>query len=162
MNQEIIKISKRHNTRSLAVGVMYCLDFNNNLYLEEGKDVALENAISDVLTMSKTEFLSDEFPTLFNLDFLRSLVHKCYFEIVEIDEIISNSLVKYTIDRLSYVDRAIIRIATCELLLKETPKNVIINEALELTKELTNIDGDAQVKFNNRLLDNIVGKVYGK
>ena len=162
MNQETNKVSKRHNTRALAVGVMYSLDLNKNLYIEDDKNLNLENAISDVLAMSQTEFLSDVFPTLFNLDFLRSLVNKCYFEIAKIDEIIANSLVKYTINRLSYVDRAIIRIATCELLIGETPKNIIINEALELTRELSNIEGDNQVKFNNRLLDNIVGTVYGK
>lgn len=163
MNQDTIKISKRHNTRALALSVMYSLDIHNNLYVEnEEKKLILENALSDILSMSQTEFLSDVFPTLFNLELLRSLVEKCYFEIELVDETITNSLVKYTIDRLSYVDRAIIRVATAEMMLGLTPKNIIIDEALELTKELTNITDDAQVKFNNRLLDNIAGKVYGK
>ena len=70
MNQETNKVSKRHNTRALAVGVMYSLDLNKNLYIDEDKNLNLENAISDVLAMSQTEFLSDVFPTLYNLDFL--------------------------------------------------------------------------------------------
>ena len=47
------------------------------------------------------------------------------------------------------------------MLLGETPKNIIINEALEMTKELTSVEKDVQVKFNNRLLENIAGKIYG-
>lgn len=162
MNQDTNKISIRHNTRALALSVMYSLDINNNLYLEEDKNVALENVLSDVLAMSQTEFFTDEFPTLYNQEFLRTLTSKCYLEIASVDEIISKSLVKYTIDRLSFVDRAIIRIATAEMLIGETPRNIIIDEALELTKELTNIENDQQVKFNNRLLDNIAREIYGK
>lgn len=163
MNQETIKISNRHNTRALAVSVLYALDINKNLFVEnDSKNLVLETTLSDVLAMSQTEFLSDEFVTLFNLDFLKKLASKCYFEIETIDEIITKSLVKYTLDRLSFVDRAIIRVATSEMLLGETPKNIIIDEALELTKELTNIQDDSQVKFNNRLLDNIAKVVYGK
>lgn len=163
MNQENNQTySKRRNTRILAVCVMYSLEVNKNLFTEEDKTLILEQSISDVLAMSQTEFLSDEFPTLFSLEYLKELTSKCYFEIKSIDEIISNSLVKYTIDRLSYVDRAIVRIAVTEMLLNNTPKNIIINEAIEITKELTSIEEDSQVKFNNKLLDNIAGKIYGK
>ena len=35
MNQETIKISNRHNTRALAVSVLYSLDINKNLYIDE-------------------------------------------------------------------------------------------------------------------------------
>ena len=111
--------------------------------------------------MNQTEFLSDEFITLFNQDYLRLLVCKAYLDKDVVDELISSSLNKYTIDRLSYVDRAIIRISTAEMLIGETPKNIIINEALEITKELSKVENDNQVKFNNRLMDSIAGKVYG-
>ncbi len=154
-------ISKRHNTRSLAVSVMYSLDLQNKLLEEENKNEILEETLNDVLVMSQTEFLSDLFPTLFSLDYLKELASKTYFNIKEIDEIICSSLVKYTIDRLSYVDRAIIRVAVAEMLIGTVAKNIIIDEALELTKELTSVDSDKQVKFNNRLLDSIAGKVYG-
>ena len=77
----------------------------------------------------------------------------CHFD--EIDGLIKEHLYHYTIDRLSYVDRAIIRLATYELLMHDTPKEIVINEALELTKEYTNLDDEKQRKFNNKLLDNI-------
>ena len=71
-----------------------------------------------------------------------------------IDEIISSSLTNYSIDRLSYVDRAIIRVATFEMLNGLSP-NIAINEALEITKVFSDCgDGKARA-FNNKLLDTI-------
>ena len=154
-------VSKRHNTRLLAVSAMYDIDLNSFINEEEDKNLVIEETISDILMMTQTEFFSDELDELYDQDFLRRLVNKCYQELEKVDELIINSLVKWTLDRLSYVDRAIIRIATAEMLLGETPKNIIINEALEMTKELTSVEKDVQVKFNNRLLENIAGKIYG-
>ena len=78
----------------------------------------------------------------------------------EIDATITNSLVNYTIDRLSYVDRAIIRNAIYEMKYEMLPKNIVIDEALLITREYSNLENDAQVKFNNRLLDNIAKNIY--
>ena len=73
---------------------------------------------------------------------------------------ISNSLESYTLDRLSYADRAIIRLACYELKFMDTPKNVVIDEALEITKEYSNLDDNKQLKFNNKLLDKLAKVVY--
>ena len=73
----------------------------------------------------------------------------------ELDEIISSNLVNWTIDRLNYVDLAIIRFATYEMLYVKTPPQVAINEALEITKIYSNLDDDLAKKFNNRVLENI-------
>lgn len=75
-------------------------------------------------------------------------------ELPIIDELITNSLVNYSLNRLSYVDRAIIRVATYEML-HDQAKEIAINEAIEITKIYTDL-GDQKAKaFNNRLLDNI-------
>jgi N utilization substance protein B len=73
----------------------------------------------------------------------------------KIDALIEKNLVNYTIDRLNLVDKAIIRLAVYELLAKNIPAEVVINEAIELTKEYSNLDDEKQHKFTNRLLDNI-------
>ena len=72
----------------------------------------------------------------------------------KIDSIISASLVNYTIDRLNLVDKAIVRLATSELLAK-TDKRIVINEALEITKEFSDQGDHKAASFNNRLLDTI-------
>lgn len=83
---------------------------------------------------------------------------KTYLDILskleEIDEIISNNLTNYSLNRLAFLDRAIIRLATYEMMFTVVPKEVIINEALELTKEYSDIN-DKQRRFTNKLLDTI-------
>ncbi len=73
----------------------------------------------------------------------------------QIDSLIEKHLVNYTLDRLNKVDKAIIRIAVFELMRKEIPAEVVINEAIELTKDYSDLDDEKQHKFTNRLLDNI-------
>lgn len=72
-----------------------------------------------------------------------------------IDELITKNLTNYTIDRLSYYDRAIIRFAVYEMKYLNLPPAVAINEAIEITKTFTNLDDEKQHKFNHRVLDNI-------
>ncbi len=72
----------------------------------------------------------------------------------KIDEIISNSLTNYSITRLNLVDKAIVRLATFEML-DGTAPNIAINEAIEITKEYSDNGDRKAVSFNNRLLDNI-------
>ena len=73
----------------------------------------------------------------------------------QIDSLIEKHLVNYTLDRLNKVDKAIIRLAVFELIRKEIPAEVVINEAIELTKDYSDLDDEKQHKFTNRLLDNI-------
>ncbi|HEY8364368.1 MAG TPA: transcription antitermination factor NusB [Haloplasmataceae bacterium] len=74
----------------------------------------------------------------------------------KIDEIISKNLENYRIERLSYIDLAIIRFATYELLFDNvTPFPIIINEAIEITKKYSDLGDHKACAFNNRLLDKI-------
>ena len=72
-----------------------------------------------------------------------------------LDELIQNNLLKYTLKRLSYVDRAIIRIATYEMYASKTPVEIIINEALEITREYSDEGNEKMVGFTNSVLDKI-------
>jgi N utilization substance protein B len=73
----------------------------------------------------------------------------------DIDTIIEEALTNYRLIRISMVDRAILRLATFEMKYEELPKEIAINEALELTKVFSNLDDNKQVKFNNKVLDTI-------
>ncbi|MGI6392453.1 MAG: transcription antitermination protein NusB [Candidatus Izemoplasmatales bacterium] len=72
-----------------------------------------------------------------------------------LDKIIADKLENWTIDRLNYVDKAIIRYAVYEMKYLMLPPEIVINEALELTKKYSNLDDDNAKSFNNRLLQNI-------
>jgi transcription antitermination protein NusB len=72
-----------------------------------------------------------------------------------IDHVISSCLTNYRINRLSYVDRAIIRLSTYEMQVIKLEPEIAINEALNLTREFSMLEDEKQVKFNNKLLDTI-------
>lgn len=83
-----------------------------------------------------------------------AMARACHENLAKIDEIIRGALEHYTIDRLNLVDKAIIRLAVSEMLGTE-PREVIINEALEITKLYSDQGDHKATSFNNRLLDNI-------
>lgn len=83
-----------------------------------------------------------------------TLARTCEANLEKIDDIIRQALEHYTIDRLNLVDKAIIRLAISEMIGKE-PREVIINEALEITKLYSDQGDHKATSFNNRLLDNI-------
>ncbi|XBQ84064.1 transcription termination protein NusB [Candidatus Phytoplasma solani] len=86
---------------------------------------------------------------------IKSIFQKIIIKLPCIDEIIIKNLYNYKLSRLNKVDKAIIRLATFELLEKTIPHAVIIDEAVELTKQFCNLNNEKQHKFNNKLLDEI-------
>lgn len=70
-----------------------------------------------------------------------------------IDEIISRAVERWSLSRLSAVDRNIIRMATGEMLSQEDiPASVTINEAIEIAKKFGTKESGA---FVNGVLDRI-------
>ncbi len=96
------------------------------------------------------DFIADDYDE----DVIRS-VNECEANIETIDAIIVANLKNWTIDRLNYVDKAIIEYAVYEMKYQGLPYEIAINEALELTKKYSNLDDDSARRFNNKLLDTI-------
>ncbi|GAA0346112.1 transcription antitermination factor NusB [Bacillus carboniphilus] len=72
---------------------------------------------------------------------------------LEIDGLVEKSLRKWTLNRLSVVDRNLLRLATFELKYSEdVPSKVVINEAVEIAKLYGD---DNSGKFVNGVLSNI-------
>lgn len=70
----------------------------------------------------------------------------------EIDEKISSFSKGWTLDRITRVDLAILRLGTYELMLGKVPAGVVINEAVELANEYST---DKAGAFINGVLGNI-------
>ncbi|MBR6779140.1 MAG: transcription antitermination factor NusB [Clostridia bacterium] len=121
---------KRTDARELAFKTIYSKFFNNS------DEDTLENADTK------------------DLEFTNKIL-KCFAQFYnEINETISSNLKGYTIDRLYKVDLAILVLAIIELnYLKENPKEVVINEAVELAKKYST---DKSPKFINGFLASIV------
>ena len=85
-------------------------------------------------------------------------VNKTLTEILEkkeeIDAVIANNLKDWKLDRLSKMDRQILRISASEILSSDIPYKVSINEAVELSKKYS--EKDESYKFINGVLKGIV------
>ncbi|RIA77828.1 NusB antitermination factor [Anaeroplasma bactoclasticum] len=123
----------RREARVLCMQILYNADFS-----EISIDESLKNVVEGEVSPMVEDFLK--------------LVKD---NLEKIDSIIEASLVNYTLSRLNKVDKAIIRLATAEMLDGKTPKKIIINEALEITKEYSDQGDHKATSFNNRLLENI-------
>jgi transcription antitermination protein NusB len=89
--------------------------------------------------------------------FARELVAAAAQRAAEIDELISAASKNWRIDRMSRVDRNILRLGACELLtFKDVPLKVVINEAVELAKRFGTAESSA---FVNGVLDRIASAI---
>ncbi len=148
----------RHVCRVCAMKILFSLDLNSSY--DELED--LSKKIEFVMDPDYSSDLVDNEVEAFILEnnpFVQELVLGVKHNLDKIDQVIVESLKNWTINRLSYVDRAIIRLAVYELLETNTPANIVIDEAIEITKEYSNLEDDSQSKFTNRLLDDIKEKL---
>ncbi len=144
----------RHVCRVCAMKILFSLDLNKNYDELEDLSRKIEYSMDPDYSSDTTDQETEAF-ILENNPFVQELVLGVKHNLPKIDEIISKNLKNWTIERLSYVDRAIIRIAVFEMLETKTPVTIIINEAIEITKEYSNLEDELQSKFTNRLLDDI-------
>lgn len=87
------------------------------------------------------------------LDHAKLLAHEFANRKSEIDAKIGSVLENWDLHRVDVVDRNVIRIATVELLLKEVPTKVVLDEAIEIGREF----GSAKTpQFVNGVLDAVM------
>jgi N utilization substance protein B len=83
-------------------------------------------------------------------EFANQLFESAAARTVELDPIISLHAQNWRIERMAAIDRAILRLALCEIRTTSTPAKVVINEALELAKKFSTEDASP---FINGILD---------
>jgi N utilization substance protein B len=86
-------------------------------------------------------------------DFYKSLYSSTIENRAKIDEIIRKTSRNWEMERMPAIDRSILRMAVCEMMiLSDTPVAVIIDEAIELAKKYST---EKSGKFVNGVLDSI-------
>jgi len=86
-------------------------------------------------------------------DFYKSLYSSTIANRQKIDEIIRKTSLNWEMERMPAIDRSILRMAVCEMMiLSDTPVAVIIDEAIELAKKYST---EKSGKFVNGVLDSI-------
>jgi N utilization substance protein B len=77
----------------------------------------------------------------------------------QVDNVIARYAENWTLDRMSRVDRNLLRIAVCELLfVSDVPVRVALDEAIEIAKRF---GGDDSGRFVNGILDRIAREEAG-
>src|SRR3989339_611371 len=106
----------------------------------------------DTRHKKRTEIVQNLFAYTFqplssNLPFSSNTTKKIVDNIKKIDLVISSLALKFPIDKIAKIDLSILRLAIFELSIEpHEPKKVIINEAVELAKEL---GGEKSYSFIN-------------
>ena len=85
-------------------------------------------------------------------DFMNALLEGVQTNVSGIDEWIGRFVHGWTLDRLTRVDLAILRLAAYELMYTDTSKRIVINEAVELANQYST---DKAGAFVNGVLGNL-------
>lgn len=134
-------MANRHLSRSIVLQTLFEWDFS----------VTKEIDVEDILKRNIEEFG----PGLNDSSFMNELLVGVIKKKSIIDEIIEKAAPDWPIDKISVVDRNILRIGLYELLFgdrKEVPPKVAINESIELAKSF---GGDTSSKFINGVLGGV-------
>jgi N utilization substance protein B len=87
------------------------------------------------------------------VDYGQELISGIKANLSEIDGLISQHAVNWRLDRMSVIDRNLLRIAVFELVFSDdVPASVAINEAIEIAKRFSTPDAGS---FLNGILDSI-------
>jgi transcription antitermination protein NusB len=136
-------------TGSRRIGRAYALQL---LYARDG-DPATD--VAGAAASWATAFELEVDPT--SQAFARELVAAASEHGARIDPLITASSKNWRIDRMSRVDRNILRLGACELIaFRDVPVKVVINEAVELAKRFGTAESSA---FVNGVLDRIATAV---
>ncbi|WP_276351935.1 transcription antitermination factor NusB [Cohnella caldifontis] len=108
----------------------------SSLYQMEMSGVTGEEAVNMVMDEARQENeIGAEVGQLANVDeFTRELVEGVSANREELDRQLAAYLTGWQVDRLSRVDRQILRLAAYEMNLRGVPPKVVVNEAIELAK----------------------------
>ena len=136
-------MGKRRSSRELAIKFLYQYEFNEGNLKDQMKLFLERNPSQGEVG-----------------DFMKELVGSILEQIKEIDEIVQKFSDNWVLDRMTVIDRNILRMGTCELLFNfSTPPKVAINEAVDIAKKYSNKDSP---EFINGILDKIYKEVSQK
>src|SRR3989338_7491496 len=138
-------MANRHLSRSIVLQTLFEWDFSS---LANKNNDSESGEIKKMLDRNLKEFA----PGLEDNNFVFSLIDEVLKKRATIDKIIEKAAPDWPIEKISIVDRNILRIGLTELLFSDrlqVPPKVAINEAIELAKTFC---GENSGKFVNGVL----------
>jgi N utilization substance protein B len=128
-------MATRHQSRESVISLLYAKDVGN-----DNIDKFVDEIFEDKKIRNKQK------------EFAFSLFEGISENLEKVDEEINKHLKEYKVHELGHIERAILRLGTYEILKTDLDNAVIINEAIELSKDLAS---DTAPKFINGVLDAI-------
>jgi len=133
-------MGKRRSSRELALKFLYQFELNGGDLDEQIKLFLERNSSQEDVA-----------------NFMKELVVSLIDKMEEIDEIIQKFSDHWILDRMTVIDRNILRMGACELLFNfSTPPKVVINEAIDIAKKYGNEDSP---EFINGILDKVYNEI---
>jgi N utilization substance protein B len=161
-------MGQRRRSRELALQVLYQLDMTG-LAPEEGLALYFAHLVEhevgggeqDAQALDGVVQPSKEFEAAIELrPFAELLITGVHSHLPEIDQLIIAASQHWRLDRMSIVDRNILRLAIYEMLYcDDIPPKVSINEAIDLGKTFS---GEESGPFINGVLDQVLLEVSNK
>lgn len=142
-------MANRHLYRSIVLQTLFEWDFSNQ---KSKAPAEAAEALMAAFERNVAEFAPETKDKTFMVELLKQILKRRK----DLDLLIEKAAPDWPLDKISIVDRNILRIGLCELLFadrEEVPPKVAINEAIELAKSF---GGDTSGKFVNGVL----GAVY--
>lgn len=129
----------RHLSRIVTMQTLYEWDFRHDLDLDEIADRNIE-----------------EYSDRCEGSFVKNAAHGVADKKDELDKTIDESAPEWPIDQVSLVDKTVLRLAVYELFYdKDVPVKVVINEAVELSKEFGS-------QNSSKFVNGVLGSVFKK
>ena len=119
-------MGKRQTGRKLAMQMLFQFHFEEK-----------ENNENKLVEIKEENILSD------SQDFARNLANETCKNIKILDDLIKKYAIDWDIERISIVDKSLLRLAFYELLYTETDEKIVINEAIELAKKFSTVEAPA-------------------
>ncbi len=151
-------VKLRHFSRQVALQNLYQIDLKNkNTINAESvtKEFLMQNSCLEDDSISPQE-LEGKIEDFELWSYASELVKGCLVHWEEINQKISSLAKNWALERMTVIDRSILRIAVYELCYgRDIPSSVAINEAIELGKKYSTVQSGS---FINGILDNLVKK----
>ncbi len=126
-------MATRHQARAAVVGLLYAYDLGN---------IEIGNFFEEILEEKKIRNKQREFSA--------KLFKGTVDNLETIDANIKKHLKEWNFNELGKIEKAILRLGAYEIVVDKNDKAVVINEAIELAKELAD---DKSPQFINGVLD---------
>jgi N utilization substance protein B len=128
-------MATRHQARTAVVGLLYAYDLGNTEIAKHSDDI----------------FEADKIRNR-QREFSRRIFNGTIEHLPTLDAAIESHLKEWDYSKIGKVEKAILRLGAYEILIEKTDRAIIINEAVNLAKELAD---EKSPQFINGVLDAI-------